>query len=151
VLGQIWPKPASERRKAPTRARSSNFALRPLAIWITGKEPTTLFICLTNICAKTPQFLFLHQINPWRRCARPLAILSLGVAPNDDDYQNRASDQHPWSQASLVHAIIELIRPGIPLPMTTVKNEDRPRCSRRSSVVAFKWLGRWAALIVKDA
>jgi hypothetical protein len=37
------------------------FALRPLGIRITSKEPQVLFTCLTDMCANTPGLLFLHD------------------------------------------------------------------------------------------
>jgi hypothetical protein len=39
------------RKNARARARVGNFAQRPSAIWKTGKELVTLFLCFTDICA----------------------------------------------------------------------------------------------------
>jgi hypothetical protein len=47
------------------RARAGRFAQRPSAFWITSKEATTLFMCLSDIRAKHPILLFLHNSSLW--------------------------------------------------------------------------------------
>jgi hypothetical protein len=50
VLGSIQPKSARRREKhARARARDVQFTQRTLVIQITGKEPYTLFICVSGI------------------------------------------------------------------------------------------------------
>jgi hypothetical protein len=56
------------------------------------KNPYVLFTCLTYVCVYTLEFLFLLQLNPWRRHTRPLAVPSMGLAMNGDDCLNQALD-----------------------------------------------------------
>jgi hypothetical protein len=149
-MGSNQPKPA-RRREKHVCARARGVAQRSLAIQLTSKEPLNTILMSHWQSHLSPEFLFLHRTSPWRRCVRPPTTPSLGFASNGDDCWNRASDHHPRTQTSLVHALIELIRPRIPLATMTAKTEDRPSCSRRPSMVAFNWSSLRATRDPKDA
>jgi hypothetical protein len=106
ILARTGPRPGKTGAPALTLAtlcRDPRLFEKPV------KNPYILFICLTDVCTKPLALLFLLQLKPWRWRACPPAIPSWELATNGDDDRNRASDQHPRSQASLGHVLIELI------------------------------------------